>query len=758
MRALRWCLRRWYLLLMALLLALAAAALLFPYLLKRYIEAHSEEWIDRRVRIGSIVLNPFTGVYAVNSLTCYEPRSDTVFVAFRKLGVKGDLLRAWRKGEWRFRDAELRDPFVRIVQTGSRFNFSDLLELGGSESEAAAPSGPSPAFAVIGVALTGGRIHYTSDALAAPVRVTELSAHCSTISSAQAVMDFAIGLALESGGRLAGGFTIDTERERYAIDARLSDFALAQLRPYLLEFMDCGPLDGAVDIALRLKDSYADTTSLAVSGGIAFSGVALADPAGEPLLRVGALRAELDTLIAAEQRFEVGAVELKEAEARFALLNDGSDNWTRLLKLPQDTSGAVDASSVSQSNVFVLLADYIGYLGREFVASAYSARSLRVEGCALRFADYTPRMPLKYEVDDLSMTAERITTASDTGRIAVRALLGGTGALEGHAAFAPRDPKNLSLRLSVDGLRLDRFDPYARWYGAHPLEDGVLRYATRTMIDRGRIDSRNALRIDRLRFGKRVEEHDTGIVVLPLRLAAGLLKDAKGVVELEIPVAGDLNDPRFRVWPIVWQVLKNLVVKAVTAPGRALVRAFGEADAADAERVAFDHGQAALAKPQRKALDLLARILKDKPELAVALVPTVDAAAERAEIALFEAKRRHLFGDAALSAADSAAIGALANTDSLFVRFVERATPASAGRPLQERCLALAGASHVAQLQAELEYARREGSMQHLLAQGVAPSRAVFREGQADELRGRTGRPGFLFVYSAGEVEGATAP
>lgn len=758
MRALRWCLRRWYLLLAALLVVLAAAAFFFPYLLKRYIEAHSEEWIHRQVRIGSIVLNPFTGVYAVNSLTCYEPASDTVFVSFGKLGVKGDLLHAWRRGEWRFRDAELRDPFVRIVQTGSRFNFSDLMELGDGDAAAAAPSGPAAAFSVSDIALTGGRIHYTSDALAAPVRVTGLSAHCSTISSGQAVMDFAIGLALESGGRLAGGFTIDTEHERYAIDARLSDFALAQLRPYLLAFMDCGPLHGAVDIALRLKDSYADTTGLAVSGSIAFSGVALADPAGEPLLRVGGLRAELDTLVAAEQRFAVGAVELKDAEARFTLLNDGSDNWTRLLKLPQDTSGAVDASAVSQSNVFVLLADYIGYLGREFVASAYSARSLRVEGCALRFADYTPRMPLKYAVDELSMTAERITTASDTGRIAVRALLGGTGAVEGHAAFDPRDPRNLSMRLSVDGMRLDRFDPYARWYAAHPLEDGVLRYTTRTVIDRGRIDSRNALRIDRLRFGKRVEEHDTGIVVLPLRLAAGLLKDAKGVVELDVPVAGDLNDPRFRAWPIVWKVLKNLVVKAVTAPGRALARAFGDADAADAERVVFDLGQGALERPQRKALDLLARILKDKPELAVALVPTVDAAAEREAIALFAAKRRHLFGDAALSASDSAAIAALANGDSLFVRFVEQATPASAGRPLQERCLALAGPARVAQLQAELEYARREGSMQHLLAQGVDPSRAVLREGQADELRGRVGRPGFLFVYSAGEGEGATAP
>ncbi|MFN3874519.1 MAG: DUF748 domain-containing protein, partial [Flavobacteriales bacterium] len=326
---LRWCRRRWRLLAVAVVLLLAVVAFLFPLLLKRYIEAHSEEWINRRVRIGSIVLNPFTGVYAVNGLTCYEPGSDTVFVAFRKLGVKASLLEGWRTGAWRFSEAELRDPYARIVQTGSRFNFSDLMELGGDGASEAEGGSEEVAFSVVGIALTGGRVHYSSDALPAPVRVSDLSARCTRIASGQAVMEFLLGLAIEGGGRLDGGFTIDTEQERYAIDARLAGFDVAHLRPYLLEFMDCGAMAGTLDIALRLGDSYVDTTGLAVSGSIALSGFALDDGSGEPLLRLGALRAELDTLIAAEQRFELGALELQGAEAWLALLNDGTDNWTR---------------------------------------------------------------------------------------------------------------------------------------------------------------------------------------------------------------------------------------------------------------------------------------------------------------------------------------------------------------------------------------------------------------------------------------------
>lgn len=58
--------------------------------------------------LGSIILNPFTGTYAVNEQVCYEPRSEHFFVSFRKLGVKGNELEGLRNGHWRFHEAELR--------------------------------------------------------------------------------------------------------------------------------------------------------------------------------------------------------------------------------------------------------------------------------------------------------------------------------------------------------------------------------------------------------------------------------------------------------------------------------------------------------------------------------------------------------------------------------------------------------------------------------------------------------------------------
>jgi hypothetical protein len=252
--------------------------------------------------------------------------------------------------------------------------------------------------------------------------------------------------------------------------------------------------------------------------------------------------------------------------------------------------------------------------------------------------------------------------------------------------------------------------------------------------------------------GKKVDEHDPEIYVLPLRLAAGLLKDVHGVVELDVPVKGDLKDPQFKVWPIVWQVLKNLIVKAATAPGRLLVRAFAGADEADLERVRFEYLQPDPAKPQEKTLKQLVSALKAKPELTVDLVSIVDAKTEAKEVAVFHAKKAFLFPDkSTIDGADSARITDLSARDTAFTNYVEGRTASMEGKSLHDRCLSLLGAAEAERIAGEIEYARRESTMRFLLAQGVEPARVRYRDGTPEELAGQRGVPGFRFVYDLGE-------
>lgn len=737
-----------------LVVLLALVAFLFPYLLKRYIEANSEAWIGRKVTIDLIVLNPLTLKYGVYGLTCHEPMSDAVFVSWDEVSVRTDLWDGFQKKHWRFNKVRITDPYFHIAQRGDRFNFSDLMELGGTDTVPSTDTS-SALFTMEDIVLSGGRIDYASDLLRAPVQVVGLEARCTRITSEETRMDFALGFDLESGGRLDGGFMIDPGASAYGVDAELTGFALPQLLPYLQDFFACKALNGSMDLGLHVLDNYADTTSLVLSASLGLNAVELIDPGGKPLFALKHANAALDTMVAATGHLEVGRVVVDGADVHFTMLADGTDNWTRHLKL-DTTAVAGDSASVqlqaSESNVFVMLAEYVSYLGQQMIASEYTADSLALVNSAVHFEDHTPALPFRYAITGIGVASQRVTSEQAEGIIRAAATLNGTGRLVADAVFDPGDLRNVVVDLEVEDLDLAHLDPYVRWYAAHPMEDGLLRYTTTTSVLGGQLDSRNHLHVDKLKVGRKVEEHDPEIYVLPLRLAVGLLKDVDGVVELDVPVKGDLNDPQFKVWPIVWQVVKNLVVKAVSAPGRLLVRAFEGADEADLERVRFEHLQHAPGKGQEKTLRQLASALKGKPELSVDLLPIVDEQAELQEVAVFKAKQAFLFGDkGTLAAADSARIADLGTRDSAFTAFVEQRTPAMAGRSLHERAVSMAGADACRTIARELEEARKEHVMKYLLGQGVPAARVKIRAGTKEELAGQQGVPGYRFVYDMGE-------
>ena len=748
-------LRRWSIVASLLLLvALLTGALLFPYLLKRYIERNSEAWIGRRVTIGRIVLNPFTGVYSVTDFVCHEPQSEQVFVRFEKLGVKGSVVDGLMNDHWSFREAELREPYVHVAQAGDRFNFSDLLELGESGEE----GGPDTdstivAFSVVDIALTNGRVDYESDLLHSPVQLIDVNVTSTIITSASARMGFTVGCGMPDGTRLDGGFMIDTDSALYAVDARLREFDLTGTLPYLQDFFDAGHLAGKLDVDLHVRQSYADTSVLALSARMDLRDLEMRDVQQEHLLGISHLRASLDTLDG--DHFELGAVEVDGPDLRFALLADSTDNWTRLIKLAPDTAGGDQGEEVldaSESNYLLLLADYISYLGSAVTSSDYSAESITFSNGRLLFEDQSIPRPLRYEISDIELHAQRFTAESGSAPVTATATLNEVGSVQASAAFDPKDLRNVDMHLVVDSLMMNHLDPYVHWYAAHPAVDGMVRYESWTSIHNGQIDSRNQLYIDRLKFGKRMDQHAPDIYVLPLRFAAGLLKDAKGVIELDIPVKGDLNDPQFRVWPIVWQVLKNLVVKAVTAPVKMIARLFEGADERDLEQVRFRELQTSLEKPQARGLSELAKVLAAKPELLVELVPLADSLAESGQLAVFMAKAQHLYPQRdILSGSDSVSVIQLASGDSSFVRWLDGRSPGTMDLAVPERCRRLIGQDQIMRLWRQLEVTRRENVAGSLVTAGAAKARFRFVTATKAEMATHGGAPGYLFRYGVGE-------
>jgi hypothetical protein len=191
----------------------------------------------------------------------------------------------------------------------------------------------------------------------------------------------------------------------------------------------------------------------------------------------------------------------------------------------------------------------------------------------------------------------------------------------------------------------------------------------------GKLDAKNQVILNQLTFGDKVESPDA--TKLPVLLAVALLKDRNGVIDINLPVSGSINDPQFSVFGIVLKVIGNLLVKALTAPFALLAGGGSE----DLSVVEFRPGTAIVTDGSRATLDKVAKALTDRESLKMTVTGASDPASEREafqqaalDARLLAERRRELLRGGA-SAADADALTTLdAETRARMLREVYRAT------------------------------------------------------------------------------------
>jgi hypothetical protein len=144
-------------------------------------------------------------------------------------------------------------------------------------------------------------------------------------------------------------------------------------------------------------------------------------------------------------------------------------------------------------------------------------------------------------------------------------------------------------------------------------------------VENRRLVASNRLVLDQLTFGERVESPTA--TRLPVLLLVSLLKDRNGVIDLDLPISGTLDDPQFSIRGIVVKIIVNLLTKAVTAPFALLGAIAGGGE--ELAFVEFAPGSAALAPAAVAKLGTLAKALADRPGLRLEMAGRAVAEADR---------------------------------------------------------------------------------------------------------------------------------
>lgn len=240
--------------------------------------------------------------------------------------------------------------------------------------------------------------------------------------------------------------------------------------------------------------------------------------------------------------------------------------------------------------------------------------------------------------------------------LSLRGRAEGTAGLEIDGKLNPlAQPLALDVRGRVRNLELPPLSPYTVKYAGYGIERGKLSVDVAYKIEPdGQLTASNQIILNQLNFGDRVAGSEAPN--LPVKLAVALLADRNGVIDINLPVSGSLNDPQFKLAPLIFRLIFNLIGKAITSPFSLVASAFG-GGGEEMSQIAFNPGSRVLDDEAKKRLDAVAKALTDRPALQVTVVGHGDLEAERAGYQRAKLDERVLAEKRRALARDGAPIG-----------------------------------------------------------------------------------------------------
>ena len=334
-------------------------------------------------------------------------------------------------------------------------------------------------------------------------------------------------------------------------------------------------------------------------------------------------------------KVQVGETSLQDFFARITINEAGRINLRDIVKgepqTPPVTAATAAASAPVPSASAASATQPVQTAARDPLAPVVQFGPMSLVNGKVLFSDFFIKP--NYSADLTELTGKLGAFSSEAPgsepQLAALELLGraeGSASLEVSGQLNPlAQPLALDIAGKVRDLDLPPLSPYSVKYAGHGIERGKLSVdVTYKVLPNGQLTASNRIVLNQLTFGEPVAGAPNS---LPVRLAAALLADRRGVIDLDLPISGSLNDPQFRIGPVIGKIILNLIGKALTSPFSLLASAFGGGE--EMSSVAFAPGSATLSPEAQQNLGKVAKALVDRPALKLTVTGTANLEAER---------------------------------------------------------------------------------------------------------------------------------
>jgi len=580
-------------------------------------------------------------------------------LAVRKVGVDLDA-RTVNVGEIASHD-------LRVRAARNEAGVVDLTTLvatsppGRTDAVPARPAGPpaaapaaAPAWSVevANLALEGWGARFEDRALKrrATLAIDGLGVHASGLSTkpgSRATFDVKATLNRTAKLQVGGSAVMGPPAAPPTADVRfdLRDIAILPFQPYFRDQVNLVVTDGAVSLKGRLKVEAPVSAKAPAAPRLAFTGdfdvahfEALDGHKNEKLLSWKSFHVGGIDFASAPPAVSVREIALTDYSARLVIFPDAHFNLQDIaVPAPAPAPAAAPPRPPAPPPS----------PPRPAVASSATPAPLRVtvgqvtlQGGDVSFTDRLIKPNYSTQLTELGGRVSGLSSdPQSTAEVSLRGAVDHSGTLTIDGKMNPLG-KDLfvDLKIRLSDFELPPTSPYAAHYAGYGIQKGKLSLALDYRIAGRKLDAKNKLTLDQFTFGDKVDSPTA--VKLPLKLAIALLKDRHGIIDIDLPISGSLDDPQFRIGPLIWKTLGNLIVKAVTAPFSLIAKAFGGGD--EESYLEFESGLARVPPKGLTKLKGIASALRERPALSFEIEGLADPQSDKSGLRqdLYERKLR----------------------------------------------------------------------------------------------------------------------
>lgn len=255
-------------------------------------------------------------------------------------------------------------------------------------------------------------------------------------------------------------------------------------------------------------------------------------------------------------------------------------------------------------------------------ALSYSLDALAIRGGKLDFTAQGFDPPLNSHLSDVDVTLSGMHSGQPA-RLAVAMTVGHSGKLkaDGQAGWVSDAPL-LDLKTTLENMELGELSQVSQQFTGFPLTRGRLGLTLDYKAAGKKLDLKNKIVVVGIQLGRKTTP--PGGKDVPLDLAVSLLSDARGVIDLDIPIKGSMDQAKADLSDVISTAMAGAFAKILFSP-LAFLNVQGSGQTAP---VAFAPGLADLSAQGQKTLSSLASAITTRPRLSLEIMAYVDPAAE----------------------------------------------------------------------------------------------------------------------------------